>query len=327
MTHFAQLPTPNTFPASVGFRGVNFTSNVPKLVYQANNARDYTVTVASQYWSFTLPYPDMTLDQHRVLNAFILRHESIGNPVEVTIPYIRPLSGDILDTSATVIDSGQTGSSLVIKNWNYATNLTPGDYFRLGSSGKVYQVTNYQKVGSSVFLEMFPPLVEPTANRPLQTDFIYNLQVAPTAGLAAIPTVNQVRDQGSPFAYRIGDHVQFVAIKYRNSASPNITSDFPSGNQFGYALNLPTKIKPTAVSQYTWIDIPSPGLTANQHTYTLVSTGFATNTDGSLRGDTIQVSDIQFRVRANLVNTYSHRVDSDLIVSGFTVACKESINV
>jgi len=135
-----------------------------------------TTSVGGQVWEFEVRLPDgPAFSEYRsiIQDMETLDRVSTG---EVSIPqsYIAGLVGDVGITGTINVSATQGSTSLTVNSNTNATNfrLKKGDYIQLGSTGKVYSVTNDQTSATSV-IGVHRPVLDATAN--------YNLVIGTNA--------------------------------------------------------------------------------------------------------------------------------------------------
>ena len=135
-----------------------------------------TTSVGGQVWEFEVRLPDgpRFSDYRSIIQDMeTLDRVSTG---QISIPhhYIAGLRGDVGITGTVNVAATQGSTSLTVNSNTNATNfrLKKGDYIQLGSTGKVYSVTNDQTSATSV-INVHRPVLDATAN--------YNLVIGTNA--------------------------------------------------------------------------------------------------------------------------------------------------
>lgn len=126
-----------------------------------------TTSVGGQVWEFEVRLPDgpRFSDYRSIIQDMeTLDRVTVG---EVSIPqsYIAGLVGDVGQSGTINVSATQGGTSLTVNSNTNATNfrLKRGDYIQLGSTGKVYSVTNDQTSATSA-IGVHRPILDATAS-------------------------------------------------------------------------------------------------------------------------------------------------------------------
>lgn len=126
-----------------------------------------TTSVGGQVWEFEVRLPDgpRFSDYRSIIQDMeTLDRVTVG---EVSIPqsYIAGLVGDVGQSGTINVSATQGGTSLTVNSNTNATNfrLKRGDYIQLGSTGKVYSVTNDQS-GLTGVIGLHRPILDATAS-------------------------------------------------------------------------------------------------------------------------------------------------------------------
>jgi len=135
-----------------------------------------TTSVGGQVWEFEVRLPDgPSFTEYRsiIQDMETLDRVSTG---QISIPhhYIAGLRGDVGITGTVNVAATQGSTSLTVNSNTNATSfrLKKGDYIQLGSTGKVYSVTNDQTSATSV-IGVHRPVLDATAS--------YNLVIGTNA--------------------------------------------------------------------------------------------------------------------------------------------------
>ena len=135
-----------------------------------------TTSVGGQVWEFEVRLPDgpRFSDYRSIIQDMETLDRVSTGQVSIPQSYIAGLRGDVGITGTVNVAATQGSSSLTVNSNTNATNfrLKKGDYIQLGSTGKVYSVTNDQTSATSV-INVHRPVLDATAN--------YNLVIGTNA--------------------------------------------------------------------------------------------------------------------------------------------------
>lgn len=135
-----------------------------------------TTSVGGQVWEFEVRLPDgpRFSDYRSIIQDMETLDRVSTGQVSIPQSYISGLRGDVGITGTVNVAATQGSSSLTVNSNTNATNfrLKKGDYIQLGSTGKVYSVTNDQTSATSV-INVHRPVLDATAN--------YNLVIGTNA--------------------------------------------------------------------------------------------------------------------------------------------------
>ena len=160
----------STFPTTPKPASCKIRSAAPSFVSTAQSLRQVVTTRNAHRWSIELVYPPMTRAAFAPLWAFLNDQQGRAGSFNFTLPQHAAL-GSLLGTPA-VLGANQTGKVLLTDGWTpEATDvLKAGDFIRIGSDYKTYQVT--EDVDADGDGEADIPLNTPLAAVPDDSDLI-----------------------------------------------------------------------------------------------------------------------------------------------------------
>lgn len=135
-----------------------------------------TTSVGGQVWEFEVRLPDgpRFSDYRSIIQDMETLDRVSTGQVSIPQSYISGLRGDVGITGTVNVAATQGSTSLTVNSNTNASGfrLKKGDYIQLGSTGKVYSVTNDQTSATSV-IGVHRPVLDATAN--------YNLVIGTNA--------------------------------------------------------------------------------------------------------------------------------------------------
>jgi len=160
----------STFPTAPKPASCKIRSASPSFVSTAQSLRQVVSSRNAHRWSLELVYPPMTRATFAPLWAFLNDQQGRVGSFNFTLPEHAPL-GTLAGTPA-VLGASQTGKELLTDGWtpNSIGVLKAGDFFRIGSDYKTYQVT--EDVDADADGEADIPLNVPLASVPSDSDLI-----------------------------------------------------------------------------------------------------------------------------------------------------------
>jgi hypothetical protein len=193
----SRLPDVFTSPEGLGFTNATIKSVNQTMTNELNSGETLSVQIAGHTWELTIGFPESLEDDvdSNVTRAFLSSLRGKLTEFQVVLPHkLTPRRASIPVTSSCTIDAGQSGSSLVIKNWNtaianatlYSSDSSTGyisvnDYFKLDTNSKVYKVmgASYDAYYGTLTLDIFPNLVITTTGleKPTFNEIEWNVKL------------------------------------------------------------------------------------------------------------------------------------------------------
>lgn len=176
-----RLPDPFTDSVAPGFSEAVLNEVDPLIKDPMPDGRVLKVSTATQYWTLTLAYPDLTEDEFAYLCGFLAETKRLKTNIEVLLPQYEKFSVTG-DTALTAIAPGQNGNSVTITG---ASNLSGrprlNSLFKLSGSSKVYRITNIDTDDADTWvLGVYPDLVITTdgSNKPIFNTILLEMTLA-----------------------------------------------------------------------------------------------------------------------------------------------------
>lgn len=137
-----RLPDPFTDSVAPGFSEAILNEVDPIIKDPMPDGRVLKVSTASQYWTLTLSYPDLTEDEFAYLCGFLAETKRQRTSIDVLLPQYEKFSVTG-DTSQTTVSSGQNGNTVTITDTQPLQGRPRlNSLFKLTGHSKVYKITS-----------------------------------------------------------------------------------------------------------------------------------------------------------------------------------------
>ncbi|CAL9969180.1 distal tail protein [Vibrio phage D51] len=172
-----RLPDPFTSNVAPGFSSAILGDVDPQIQDPMSDGSVLRVNTASQYWTISLAYPDLTRDEFDFLVGTLAEAKRLREDIQVLLPQYEmfSVSGD---TNSTNIAQGQTGTEITIGGTSALTGRPRiNSLFKLSGCTKVYKITSFTDLGGSWTLGVYPDLVETTdgTEKPQFNSILFNV--------------------------------------------------------------------------------------------------------------------------------------------------------
>jgi hypothetical protein len=144
-----RLPDPNTVPAGPGFVSQTLLNNTPGMVHPLNSGESVSVKFAGDYWTITLGYPELTIEEGATIFPFLNSLQGGFTNFYVQLPTMaNPATGawgggadsEIFGTGNL---SAPSSTQLAISSWadvSGANDLLIGDLIMISSMKKIFMI-------------------------------------------------------------------------------------------------------------------------------------------------------------------------------------------
>lgn len=159
-----RLPDPFIDPSWPGVTSCQLSDVSSYQQDELNNNTVIQVATGAQYYSATLEYTDLLIDEYDKVMNFIAKAKRENAYLEVLLPQLQNL-GFKLNTY--LVQNGLKGNQLIIPNvTSISGKLRLNQFIQLSGHPKLYQVTNYvyDPVTKQVKLDVYPDLFITTNN-------------------------------------------------------------------------------------------------------------------------------------------------------------------
>lgn len=159
-----RLPDPFIDPSWPGVTSCQLTDNSTYQQDELNNNTVIQVSTGAQYYSATLEYTDLLIDEYDKVMNFVAKVKRENAYLDILLPQFQNL-GFKLNTY--LADNGLKGNQIVISNVTYISGaLKLNQFIQLSGHPKLYQVTgyNFNSATKKVTLDIYPDLFITTNN-------------------------------------------------------------------------------------------------------------------------------------------------------------------
>ena len=159
-----RLPDPFVDPSWPGVTSCQLTDNSTYQQDELNNNTVIQVSTGAQYYSATLEYTDLLIEEYDKVMNFVAKVKRENAYLDVLLPQFQNL-GFKLNTY--LADNGMKGNQIVISNVTSISGaLKLNQFIQLSGHPKLYQVTgyNFNSTTKKVTLDIYPDLFITTNN-------------------------------------------------------------------------------------------------------------------------------------------------------------------
>ena len=159
-----RLPDPFVDPSWPGVTSCQLTDNSTYQQDELNNNTVIQVSTGAQYYSATLEYTDLLIEEYDKVMNFVAKVKRENAYLDVLLPQFQNL-GFKLNTY--LADNGMKGNQIVISNVTSISGaLKLNQFIQLSGHPKLYQVTgyNFNSTTEKVTLDIYPDLFITTNN-------------------------------------------------------------------------------------------------------------------------------------------------------------------
>lgn len=199
-----RLPDPFTSSVAPGFNSAVLGDVDPQIQDPMSDGSVLRVNTATQYWTISLSYPDLTRDEFDFLVGTLAESKRRREDVQVLLPQYEmfSVSGD---PSLTTVASGQAGSLITIGNTGSLTGRPRlNSLFKLSGCSKIYKITSISDNGGSWELGLYPDLVEVTdgSEKPQFNGILFNVVLVEASLPDEDPSVEDLLYRGVTLEFR-----------------------------------------------------------------------------------------------------------------------------
>ena len=153
------------FP-STPFSNLTLTSNVPTLITRSLNGREERAQIATQFWSFSASFSNLTDTQRRQLLGFIMSKRGAYSSFTIELPdTLDDSSGAYTGTITTTTATAGALSFTATVASNNTLILRSGDMIKFANHDKVYMVTaDATSTGAGGLTVSLFPAIRTTSN-------------------------------------------------------------------------------------------------------------------------------------------------------------------
>lgn len=131
-----------TWPATVGFRTVNFKALSQTKQTTSQSGRRVRISTAGTRFSATIQYPRMSLTNWKPIQAVATRLNGPLNSFDIVLPSVSENTSGAVGLTMTSSALGAGSNSIAVStNLNNTTVFKAGDVVRFASHTKVYMLT------------------------------------------------------------------------------------------------------------------------------------------------------------------------------------------
>ena len=162
-----------TWPATVGFRTVNFKALSQTKQTTSQSGRRVRISTAGTRFSATIQYPRMSLTNWKPIQAVATRLQGPLNSFDIVLPSVSENSSGVTGITATSSVASAGASTVTLAtNKNSQTIMKAGDVIRFASHTKVYMLTQDATTdgAGSVDVAITPNLIEATTSASATVD-------------------------------------------------------------------------------------------------------------------------------------------------------------
>tara|TARA_Y100001956_G_C4101926_1_gene178058 strand:- start:85 stop:708 length:624 start_codon:yes stop_codon:yes gene_type:complete len=172
-----RLPDPFTSAVAPGFNSAVLGDVDPQIQDPMSDGSVLRVNTATQYWTLSLTYPDLTRDEFDFLVGTLAEAKRLREDIQILLPQYENFSVGG-EPNNTTIASGQSGSTITIGNASALTGRPRlNSLFKMSGCSKVYKITSIDINGSTWTLGLYPDLVEITdgSEKPQFNTILFNM--------------------------------------------------------------------------------------------------------------------------------------------------------
>ena len=162
-----------TWPATVGFRTVNFKALSQTKQTTSQSGRRVRISTAGTRFSATIQYPRMSLTNWKPIQAVATRLNGPLNSFDIVLPSVSENTSGVAGITATSSVASAGASTVTLAtNKNSQTIMKAGDVIRFASHTKVYMLTQDATTdgAGSVDVAITPNLIEATTSASATVD-------------------------------------------------------------------------------------------------------------------------------------------------------------
>lgn len=203
-----RLPDPFTSSVAPGFNSAVLGDVDPQIQDPMSDGSVLRVNTASQYWTISLAYPDLTRDEFDFLVGALAEAKRLREDIQILLPQYETFSVSG-DTAATTIAQGQTGTQITIAGTEGLTGRPRiNSLFKLSGCTKIYKITSFTDLGSSWTLGLYPDLVETTdgTEKPQFNGILFNVVLVEPNLPSEDPSVEDLLYRGVALDFRENVH-------------------------------------------------------------------------------------------------------------------------
>lgn len=159
-----RLPDPFIDPSWPGVTSCQLTDNSTYQQDELNNNTVIQVSTGAQYYSVSLEYTDLLIDEYDKVMNFVAKVKRENAYLDILLPQFQNLGFKL---STYLADNGLKGNQIVISNVTYISGaLKLNQFIQLSGHPKLYQVTgyNFNSATKKVTLDIYPDLFITTNN-------------------------------------------------------------------------------------------------------------------------------------------------------------------